>query len=193
MSRKQTPIKKSDEEQHVVYGEVYAPDVPDSDGDFMDAETIRKAAHKFLVENKTSKVDKQHNGLETGAHVVESFIARKGDDTFIEGSWVVGVHIPDPEIWAQVKKGEINGFSLEAVVRGTPEVIEMEIPDVIEGGTTENEGHSHRFFVKFAEDGTFLGGVTSIADGHHHAITHGTCTAEEDGHKHNFSFVEGLI
>ena len=192
MSAKQLAIKKADEEQQIVYGEVYAPMIPDSDGDFMDAETIRKAAHNFLKNQLTDKVDTDHDNNTNGSIVVESFIARKDDPVFIEGSWVVGVHVPDADLWDQIKKGEINGFSMEALVHGEETELEIEIPDVIEGGTTEEDGHTHRFFVKFAENGDFLGGVTDQVNGHHHSINHGTHTGITDDHKHKFSFVEGF-
>jgi len=192
MTIKCTTITKSDQELQIVYGEVYAPNVPDSDGDFMDIETIRKAAHKFIQNNNTHNIDKQHENELTGSYVVESFIARKGDPDFIEDAWVVGVHIPDPTLWDEIKKGEINGFSMEASVRGTATTLELEIPDVITGGTTETNEHTHKFFVKFAEDGTFLGGYTDDHQGHTHTITYGTETGESEGHKHLFSFVEAM-
>ena len=43
-------LTKSDDPQKLVYGVVYEPDVEDAHGDFMDAETIEKAAHGFMEE-----------------------------------------------------------------------------------------------------------------------------------------------
>ena len=41
-------ISKLDHELQVVYGEVYAPGFPDSQGDFMTRETIREMAFEFM-------------------------------------------------------------------------------------------------------------------------------------------------
>lgn len=183
------------EEQRIVWAEVYAPMIPDSDGEYMDAESIRKMAYQFMEQMKLDQIDKQHtNELSTGAHVVESFIARKGDPVFIEGAWVVGVHIPDDEDWDKVKKGEINGFSIEAFVKKTQMDVTVEIPPVIQGTTMKAEdGHTHKFYVAYNEDGAFLGGRTDVVEGHSHVIKRGTVTEQANDHSHRFSHVDDLV
>ncbi len=75
-------IRKFDEDLQIVYGEVYAPSgVPDSQGDVMSAEAIRKMAHKFLADMRVDQIDINHDHSMTGANVVESFIARRGTRT----------------------------------------------------------------------------------------------------------------
>lgn len=188
-------FKVAQEEQRIVMAEVYAPMRGDSDGEYMDAEGIRKMAYKFMRDMKLDKVDKQHtNELSNGARVVESFIARKGDPTFIEGAWVVGVHIPDDEDWAAVKSGKINGFSIEALVQKTPMQVSVELPPVIEGRTFKaDDGHEHRFYVAYDDSGKFLGGRTDQVAGHMHVIKRGTVTEEANGHTHRFSHVDDLV
>jgi len=192
MSIIRTPLLKSDDELQIVYGEVYAPDVPDSDGDFMTTETIRKAAHNFLKNQRTHQVDKQHDNDITGAYVVESFIARKDDPVFIDGSWVVGVHVPDVVLWNSIKKGELNGFTLEATAKGVDATLSLDIPPELTGLTNNVEGHTHTFYVSFNSEGVFLGGHTSDDEGHYHTITSGTQTNTAANHAHLFSFVEDL-
>lgn len=183
----------ADEEQRIVWAEVYAPNIPDADCEFMDAVTIRKMAYDFMQSLKLTSVDTNHdNVLVDGCCVVESFIARKGDPDFIEGAWVVGMHIDSDDAWEKVKKGEINGFSIEAAVCKTPMEVEVEIPPIINGPTMKSEGHSHTFYVTYDEHAKFRGGRTDVVDGHSHLITRGTCTAETNGHTHRFSHVEGL-
>lgn len=169
--------------------------IPDSDGEYMDAESIRKMAYKFMNAMKLDQIDKQHtNELSEGAGVVESFIARKGDPTFIEGAWVVGVHIPDDADWADVKSGKINGFSIEAMVSKTPMEVEVEVPPVISGTTMKSEdGHTHKFYVAYNEDGAFLGGRTDVVDSHSHVIKRGTITEEANEHSHRFSHVDDIV
>ena len=106
-------FKKSDAKKQIVFGEVYVPNVRDTDGNFMTAETIEKMAHDFLANKKNSQISKGHDGNTDKGVVVESFIAREGDPDFVAGSWVVGVHVPDVEIWKQVENGELTGFSIE--------------------------------------------------------------------------------
>lgn len=115
-------FKKSDSKKQIVYGEVYVPDRRDSDGNFMTAETIEKMAHDFLRSQRNSQISKGHDGNPNKGCVVESFIAREGDSDFVAGSWVVGVHVPDAEIWKSIEAGELTGFSIE----GTGNLIEEE-------------------------------------------------------------------
>lgn len=99
-------FKKSDAKKQIVFGEVYKPDVKDADGNFMTAETIEKMAHDFLAADKNYRIKKDHTGNTDKGCVVESFIARPGDPDFVEGSWVVGVHVPDVEIWKDIEDGK---------------------------------------------------------------------------------------
>lgn len=187
-------IKKFDRKERIVFGELYAPNRPDADGEFMDEPGIKQMAYKFMKEQLLDKIDHMHtNEVLDGAHVVESFVARKGDPDFIEGAWVVGVHIPRDEDWAKVEKGEWNGFSIEALVRKEDMEVEIDIPPVIEGVTMKaDDGHEHRFYVSYAEDGSFMGGKTDIANGHSHQIIRGTATQDAAGHSHRFSHLENL-
>jgi hypothetical protein len=187
-------LKKVDDEMQVVWGEVYAPGYPDSQGDYMTADEIRKAAYKFMAAGRVNKIDHEHNEVESGAYVVESFIARDDDPVFIPGSWVTGVHIPDPGMWAMVKSGEINGFSFGGKGFKKPGALIMEIPEVLKGETDQVESHAHTFSVHYGPKGEFLGGRTDeAADGHYHVIVKGTVTEPAHGHTHRFSFVEGLL
>lgn len=187
-------IKKTDALLQVVFGEVYAPNVPDSQGDFMLADDIRKMAHNFVRSLKARKVDVNHDNEPLEASIVESFIATEEDRTYLTGAWVVGIKIDDDEVFKQVEEGDINGFSMEARVVPIPQEVIIEIPSVIKGETLPNldeeKGHTHDFEVRFDDDGKFLGGKTSKVDGHEHKILRGTSTEDADGHSHRFSFLE---
>ncbi len=186
---------KTDENGYlrIVYGEVYAPDRPDSGGDFMTAETIREMAWRFMRDQNTKKVDVEHqNGLTPGVEIVESFIARDGDTDFIPGAWVVGAHIPDDEIWGQILDGTLNGFSMEALVMQENVIVEVDFPPVVTGQTSTDDDHSHTFYVTYDQAGIFQGGTTSSVDGHTHDILAGTHTEEADGHTHRFSAVDDV-
>ncbi|NOQ30235.1 MAG: hypothetical protein GQ570_03835 [Helicobacteraceae bacterium] len=187
-------VLKYDNEKQIVYGEIYAPGVPDAHGDFMTEDTIIDMAHNFLANNRVEKIDVNHDHNQISAVVVESFIARKNDPDFIEGSWVTGVKVNDQDTWNKIKKGELNGFSLDGKALGSMKEIEIEIPESVEGRTTKSEedNHEHTFTVKFDEEGNFMGGGTDEVNGHSHKITKGTVTESVEGHNHRFSFVEVL-
>lgn len=116
-------INKEDEEQQLVYGVVYEPDVEDSHGDYMTATEIEKAAHGFLKDARN--IDKQHDFESGVGEVVESYIAptdfELGDETITKGSWVLVTKASD-EVWEEIKKGEITGYSMA----GTAETIEKQ-------------------------------------------------------------------
>lgn len=194
MSR-ELKIKKAEEpHKRLVWAEVYAPDRPDVDGEFMTRETIEEMAYDFVRKGRMDQIDIQHdNKTVPGVQAVESFIARKGDPDFIEGSWVMGVHVNDDKIWQDILDGKINGFSMEALVTKEDVEVEVDIPPVITGSTSEDEGHSHQFFVSYDDDGNFLGGVTDEVDGHRHVIKGGTVTEIAETHRHKFSSVDNVV
>lgn len=202
-------IKKIDEELRIVWSEVYVPNFPDTQGDVMSADEIRKMAWRFLADGLTSQVDLNHDnscddvGNDPTGVIVESFIARKGDDLFIEDAWVAGVHVLDDEVWKGIKSGELNGFSMQANVFMREVTVELELPDdgVVVGKTNDASGesrHTHQFRVRFGTDGEFLGGQTVGTSGnradHSHEIRSTTVTerADEDRHNHGFSVVDAL-
>lgn len=200
MATQTTVFKAADEEQRIVWAEVYAPNRPDSDGEYMDADGIRKMAYEFMKTMKLDQIDSQHNNeLVPGACVVESFIARKDDPDFLEGAWVVGVYIHDDDMWEKVKKGEINGFSMEAMVSKEVKEVTLEVPPIISGRTMKAEGdgevedHTHTFHVAYDESGRFLGGKTDSNHGHYHLIRRGTVTEDAEGHRHKFDHVEDVL
>ena len=189
-------IRKTDTKLQIVFGEVYAPNVPDSQGDFMLAHDIRKMAHNFVRSLKMRKVDVNHDNEPLEASVVESFIATEEDKIYLTGAWVVGIKIDDDEIFKKVEEGEINGFSMEARVVPIEQEVILEIPPVIKGETLvnldEETGHTHKFDIRFNQDGEFMGGETDEVDGHKHLILRGTSTEKADGHSHRYSFLEAF-
>lgn len=129
-------LTKSDDPQQLVYGVVYEPDVEDAHGDFMDAETIEKAAHGFMEEYQN--IDKQHDFKTSAGKVVESYVAPSdmtvGDTAIAKGTWVLVTKATD-ELWESIQKGEFTGYSLA----GTAEVEE------VKKQTTDNFNNSKMY------------------------------------------------
>lgn len=182
-------IRRVDEDKRVVLGEVYPPDTLDTYGEFMTAEDIELMAHRF-AEVWREAIDTNHDNIPNGSYPVESFIARDGDPDFVPGAWVLGVKVPDDHIWAQVKKGELNGFSFEALVRPVDVVIRTTIIRDRVGETEPGgrDGHTHLFFLQLDDMGRVVRGETSVINGHRHAITNGSVTGRggDDRHTHRF-------
>ena len=112
---KPVPIAKIDDEKRMVYGVVYSPDEKDTQGDWTTAAEIEKAAYDFMRNLSLHNVDKSHSWTPEGAYVAESWIIRKGDGLFQDekpGSWAVGIRIEKPELWQEVKKGDIAALSM---------------------------------------------------------------------------------
>ncbi len=194
----QVNIKKQDGERQVVWGELYAPNRLDSDNEFMSKETLENLQMTIAKSGFKLPVDLDHKNVsQNDAHIVECFIARKGDPDFIEGSLVVGLHIPNKTLWNEVKGGRYNGFSIEALVNKESREVEIEIPDMINGKTSESMGHSHDFTVNLdVVNGVlvFKGGETTPCkrDGHIHKIMRRSATEITNGHNHKISITDYL-
>lgn len=185
--------------QQVAYGAVYMPDVVDSQNDFMRADEIRKAAHGFLRRGTTDAIDTHHNNVKNGSHVVESFLTKEGDPDFpIPGTWVVGIHVPDPVLWAQIEKGEIGGLSMEVIARrhegrDVPTRKLRSATGKATGCTYKTGDHEHTYEIEYGPNGEFMGGRTNEVNGHFHLIRAGktgVVTEEAADHRHRFSTLE---
>lgn len=188
----QTQIKivKTDEDLGLIYGEAYPSLVIDSDLDYMTSAEVRKMAHKFMVNGNSKMIDVQHDNSLIDACVVESWIVEEPSEIYRQGSWAICVKVEDEAVWKMVKDGELNGFSIEAMVTSVVEEIEIDMPEFVSGVTMETNGHVHDFIVEFSDEGIFAGGWTNVVDNHDHKITRGTSTEKEQGHSHRFDFVD---
>ncbi len=112
---KEMPIIKMDEEQRLVTGVVYAPDIEDAHGEYMEADAIEKAAHEFMINHR--KTDINHNFQDNeNVEVVESYVAKAdfelNGQQIKKGTWLVTTFIKDDLIWKGIKSGEFNGYSM---------------------------------------------------------------------------------
>lgn len=117
-------IKKSDDEQGIIYGIVYAPNEVDTDGDYTDVDEILKASYAFMKSRFTNNVDKDHSFEVEKAFVAESWIVKENDSIFPDepvGSWAVGIKLEDEELKKGVKDGDIAGISMAGTATKTEE------------------------------------------------------------------------
>jgi Putative phage serine protease XkdF len=111
-------------EAQIVYGIVLEPEVVDSQGDIYDAGEIERACHLYLENFQT--VGHMHQTMLSGesAKIVESYIApcdfSMGGQAVKLGTWVMAIHILSPDLWAQIKAGELTGFSIGGWAQRVP-------------------------------------------------------------------------
>lgn len=185
----------SDSRWHYVEGVVYQPLAIDTDWETMTADDVQKMAHDFIASGKVEAIDTQHNRQTSGAEVVESFIARKGDPDYPEGSWVLKCRMEDGPLWESIKSGELNGYSFDAFVSKVPKQVVVDMVKVASGDSEDNTdtsevpAHKHEYYVEFDSKGRVVVGVTDEVLGHTHRISGTVVTDEADGHTHRF-FVE---
>jgi hypothetical protein len=185
-SSAQVVFKKVHGEKQIVYGEVYAPEIVDSHGDVMSREELEKLAHKFLLQGKAECIDTQHNNVKASATAVESFIARPGDPDFTEGAWVLAVKVHDNALWADIKSGKYNGYSMEIYTYKEEVPVTVNVLSQMFGKTEDSNGHSHVYYVKLDNNGKVIGGHTSADDGHTHKIMCSSSTEDAVGHSHRY-------
>ncbi len=111
---KSIEIKKSDKEEGVVYGIVYAPDEEDSQGDQATAQEIKKAAYAFMKAKNIENVDVEHSFSNVDAFVAESWIVKTNDEHFPEdeGAWAVAIKLESEELKTLAKSGKLAGLSM---------------------------------------------------------------------------------
>lgn len=189
---KRSTVHESGYEQ-ICFAEVLTPGNPNTYGDLWTLDAIRRAAYMFMENG--FQIDVNHDNVDVSdkIKVVESFIARAGDPDFIVGSWVVGVHVLDSDIWQQILDGEINGYSYEAFLSLTPATLTIQ-DSLNRQGTTEpypEDGHTHEFWVVVDANNRPVIGGTSMVNGHSHVISTHTVTDIAAGHLHRVNIVEG--
>jgi hypothetical protein len=126
-------VIKADDERQVLYVPALVPDTEDSQGDVVSADDIMAAAHGFMADyplykEATGEVRMMGIGLDHAdknalprerAYLVETWLEKTdtqyGDELVPAGTWMIGVHVPDAEIWESAKSGERTGVSIEGI------------------------------------------------------------------------------
>jgi hypothetical protein len=178
--------------ERVVFAEVLVPNVVNTFGDIYTPDAIKDFAYEFARQGYGIDVDHDRTDVTGDVYVVESFIARSGDPDFIEGSWVVGMKVPNDEIWSAILAGELNGYSYEALVNMIPVLYTTEENRTIVGRTEPHpdDGHTHTYVITLDSLNRPLAGATSSENGHSHKIATHTITEVSDGHNHRFQVIE---
>jgi len=125
-------LQSLDEERRMIYGPALIPNkhilrVDDSGQEyyiFFDEKTVQKVAHQFFLKNLHHTTNLQHQTPVAGVTVVESWVKEGDSDKSIAlglsdkipvGTWFIGSHVEDDAVWAEVKAGNVRGYSIEGL------------------------------------------------------------------------------
>jgi len=129
----QSKIKLSDQDKKIVSGVIMLPDTPifrsDSvNGDYyvlFSKDTIFKIVQKYFRKGFQNNVNLQHDQKQVmeGVSLFESFISDKergilpmqGFEDTPDGTWFGSMYVNNDSAWEEVKKGNVNGFSVEGI------------------------------------------------------------------------------
>jgi hypothetical protein len=180
-----------DEKERIVMGEVYIPNFVDTFGTTMTPEEVKRVAYDFMRKGLLDHIDEMHNYQKSGNYVVESFIARKGDPDFVEGSWVIATKIENDEVWKKILNGEYNGYSIAGRSNKQRAYVSLSKIKELEVESEENlDGplppHVHRIHLIFNDDHRIFPTWTDTALDHAHEVLYTTATERELDHSHRF-------
>ena len=110
----ESEVLKANDEKQIVTGVVIRSEQADLEGDFFPTPVVEEAAFKFMKESRTVGIS--HTAVVDDAYVVESYLSPT--DFEVDGhrvnknDWVMSVKIENDKLWSEVKKGNLNAFSI---------------------------------------------------------------------------------
>jgi cation transport regulator ChaB len=123
-------ILKMDTEERTMTSIVLEPDEIDAQGDMIDPDEIKKTQRAYMLKfpQGQAKIGYMHKDFSRSFDLLESYLAPvdftletpRGVEKVKKGSWICTVRVNDDQVWDQVKKGEITGFSIGGVGRRIP-------------------------------------------------------------------------
>ena len=192
-----TSLKVKNEEDRIVSGIIAEPLVLDTDNEFYSRAGVLKMYNDFVSQKLQKNVDREHNNILTGSEIVRTYIALENDpDNYPEGAWVGECKIASDYDWGAVKRGEINGFSVEIstikvdVAIGTERMIKAEGLSELSTDEVLPE-HSHEVTVWFDALGRVVKAEVLENLGHTHTLTKCTATDLSIGHSHRILLNRG--
>ena len=118
------------EDKHIIVGCALVPDKPiyrrDGDEEFyiqFSAETIEKLAHNYLANDRVYSFSTDHKDVADDVYIIETWLKTSENDKSKDydldvpiGSWLIMAKVENDAIWNRIKEGELQGFSIEAIV-----------------------------------------------------------------------------
>lgn len=105
----------------VIYGIASKADVEDTEGDIIELNDLKLAAHDFMSESRNGDIDhdwKSHGDVVESLVMDSSIIDAVKSGTITEGDWFIGYKPVNPEVAKKAASGEdYNGFSIGGICR----------------------------------------------------------------------------
>jgi len=133
--QKEIQVQLANEEKHMVYSAVLIPDKPiyrrSEDGDEFyvefTKESIEKMSQQFFKDYRQDAITLDHETNASDITVVESWIksdlykdksvALGLNENLPVGTWFCGMKVNQIDAWERIKSHELNGFSVESLIR----------------------------------------------------------------------------
>lgn len=169
-TKKETPlsvITKFDNDEMIEVSQLYcAPNVTDTDNDFMDLEQITKMVSSLneAIQTNIIKANYDHEKDEDGVFTstedftfIKAWVAECdctiGDDFVAEGTPLLKTQYNNPDVWNERKSGEYTGWSIGACYASTEEV------ELVEKSAKDTKNKKARLL----KDVTFPEGIGHVA------------------------------
>jgi hypothetical protein len=123
-------LQFADEEKQVIYSVAMRPNIliprKDINGEpamvFYSEDTVNNLQQNFFKNNSHNGATVNHDGkVRSDMYCFESWIVRNEDQAKSipelnakVGDWVLAQKVDNPEVWADIKSGKLQGFSIEA-------------------------------------------------------------------------------
>ena len=179
------------EDQRIVEGVIYPAFQLDTYDTMMLPADLAKMCHDFSIKRMADAVDVEHNEIKSGSRILRHWIALPDDpDGYPAGSWVGLCKVYDDELWSRVKRGEINGFSIQAKAVEVAFDCVVNMVQRAEGATETSTNdtllphHTHEVVITFDAKGSVIPCETSEVLGHKHTVYYSTATQEVFEHSH---------
>lgn len=123
LSKATLRVAKAGGDEQYVLGIVLEPGVVDAQDDTYSADEVRKASERFMEQHRNMGL--MHKKIVNDkVQILENYLApvdmQIGDTLVKKGTWLMGVRVKDPELWAGVKDGTYTGFSIGGSAIRTP-------------------------------------------------------------------------
>lgn len=127
-------FSKLDEDKQLAFGwasvvKLNGVPIVDKQDDYITPEDLETAVYSYMITSRKGGHMHQRDAADLPVHVsdiVESIvftdekIAKMGLPDSMPRGWWIGTKIHDPEVWQEVKKGNLAGFSIHGKGRRTP-------------------------------------------------------------------------
>ena len=137
-------FKIEDEEKRIITGPALIPDKQiyrynfKTDEEyyvFFSKQTVEKLAFNFILNNKQNNITLQHQVNGNGVKLIESWLSKNDNELELGlpiGTWFVSYIVENDDIWADVKNGEFNGFSIEVFTTMNETNLSTDVEEVLE-------------------------------------------------------------